>query len=132
MRFLKLKFSSVIAVLLECLSVTSVTFTGNQYGVSGGGMTSTVPVPADEFVISFSTSGPETFIYLLADDDIMTSDMIFIQFSSYNRYAGVCTSKHTYYNTLSLPYKQGRISRICSNTQIYYNYNVSTHLHFKV
>ena len=131
-RFLKLKFSSVIAVLVECPNVTPATFTGDRYEVSGGGMTSIVPAPADEFVISFITSGSETFIYLLADDDIMTSDLIFIQFSTYRSYAGVCTSQYFHYQTtISLPVKRSRISRGCSNTRIYYNYNVSMHSHFK-
>jgi len=112
--------------------VTSVTFTGDQYAVSDGGITSIVPVPADEFVISLNTSSSETYIYLLADDDdYMTSDMIFIQFSSYNSYAGICTAKFSNYQTLSLPYKRGTISRRCYYVHIYSNYNVSTHLHFK-
>ena len=116
---------------MECPNVTPVTFTGDRYEVSSGGMTSIVPVPADEFVITFMTSGSETFIYLLAEEDIMTSDMIFIKFSTYRSYAGVCTSKYSHYQTINLPLKQSRISRGCSNTQIYYNYNVSTHSHFK-
>jgi hypothetical protein len=61
----------------------------------------------------------------------MTSDMIFIQLSAYKSYAGVCTSKYSHYQTISLPLKRGRISRGCSNTRIYYNYNVSMHSHFK-
>jgi len=130
-RFLKLEFSSVIAILLECLNVTSLTFTGDQYKVSGVGITSIVPVPADEFVISFNTSSSEIFVFLLADDDVMTSDMIFIQFSTYRSYAGICTAKYSHYQTIGLPYKQGRISRGCTNARISSKYNVSTHSHFK-
>jgi hypothetical protein len=112
--------------------VTPVTFTGDQYEVSGGGMTSIAPVPADEFVISFNMSGSETFIYLLADDDVVASDMIFIKYSTHETYAGVCTSEHSHYSTVSLPYKRGStVSRHCAYTQIYYSYNVSTHSHFK-
>ena len=115
---------------MECLNVTSVTFTGDQYDVSSGGI---VPVPADEFVISIRTSGSQIYIYLLAGDDVMTSDMIYIQGSSYDShvYAGICTSEYSRYQTVDLPYKQGRISRGCYTTHIYYGYNVSTHSHFK-
>ena len=114
---------------MECLNVTPVTFTGDQYDVSSGGI---VPVPADEFVISFSTSGSVIYIYLLAGDDVMTSDMIYIQLSSYSyySYAGVCTN-YTYNNAVDLPNKRGRISRSCYITDFYFGYNVSTHSHFK-
>ena len=108
---------------MECLNVTPVTFTGDQYDASSGGI---VPVPADEFVISLSTSGSETYIYLLAGDDVMTSYMIYIKLSPHNQHGGVCTD---YYNTVGLPYKRGTISRGCSN--FYYYQNVSTHSHFK-
>jgi len=113
---------------MECLNVTPVTFTGDQYDVSSGGI---ITVPAEEFVISISTSESDIYIYLLAGDDVMTSDMIYIEVSSNNLYAGVCTSKLSYYNTVGLPYKRGRISRGCSSTQMYYGYNVSTHSHLK-
>jgi hypothetical protein len=107
-------------------------FTGDKYEVSGGGITSIVPVPADEFVISFSTSGSDTYIYLLADDDVMASDMIYIQISSYYAYAGTCKGEYSHYQTHELPYKQGRISRGCSTAQIYSSRRrVSTHSHFK-
>ena len=107
--------------------MTPVTFTGDQYDASSGGI---VPVPADEFVISLSTSGSETYVYLLADDDVMTSYMIYIKVSSHNPYAGMCTN-NIYYGTVGLPYKRGMISRGCSASQNYYGYNVSTHSHFK-
>ena len=112
---------------MECLNVIPVTFTGDQYDVSSGGI---VPVPADEFVISLNTSSSETYIYLLAGDDVMTSDMIYIQFSSYNHYVGMCTN-YTHYSTVVLPYKRGLISRGCSTSHVYYGYNVSTHSRFK-
>ena len=109
--------------------MTLVTFTGDQCDVSNDGI---APVPADEFVISVSFSGSEIYIYLLAGDDVMTSDMIYIHISSYNIYVGVCTSTLSYYQTSSLRYKQGWISRHCSTTgQSYYGSNVSTHSHFK-
>ena len=113
---------------MKCLNVTLVTFTGDQYDVSSGRI---VPVPADEFVISFSYSGSELYIYLLAGDDVMTSDMIYIELSSSNPYphAGMCNNNYNRnYGTHSLPYKRGRISRSCNSAQ---NYNVSTHSHFK-
>jgi hypothetical protein len=107
--------------------VTPVTFIGDQYDVSSGGI---VPVPADEFVISFTTSGSETYMYLLAGDDVMTSDMIYIEVSSYRPYAGMCTN-YTSSSAVGLPYKRGRISRGCYTPYSYYDYNVSTHSHFK-
>ena len=113
---------------MECLNVSPVMFTGDQYDVSSGGI---VPVPADEFVISLSTSHSDIYIYLLAGDDVMTSDMIYIEVSSSNPYAGICNSEYSYHQTIGLPYKRGRISRGCYTAQSYYNYNVSTHSHFQ-
>jgi len=130
-RFLILKFSSFIAILLEYLSVTLVNFTGDQYEVSGGGMTSIVPVPADEFLISFNSSGSETHIFLLAGDDVMTSDMIIVLLSSHNSFAAICTARYLHHQIVSLPYKENRISRRCYTQNFNYKYNVSTHSHFQ-
>jgi hypothetical protein len=80
--------------------------------------------------VSFTSSGSEIFIFLLADGEVMTSDMIFIQRSSHNSYAGICQSTSSY-STFTLPYKQGRISRNCYYEQFSYNNNVSTYSHFK-
>jgi hypothetical protein len=106
-------------------------FTGDQYDVSGGGMTSIVRVPADEFVLSFRSSGSQIYIFLLADSDVMTSDMIFIELTSNYQYGGICQATASYYQTVTLPYKRGRISRNCFYEQLYYTNNVSTYSHSK-
>lgn len=126
-----MKFSSVIAIFMErFFNVTPVAFTGDQYEVSNGGMTSVVPVPADEFVISFMSSGSEIIIFLLADDDVITSDMIIIVLSSSQSYAGICQayreSKASDYRTIELPGKQGKMSRNCFYATISDSNNVST------
>jgi hypothetical protein len=92
------------------------TLSGDKYEVVDGGVSQIVPVPSDDFILSFRSSNSEIFIFLLANNDIMKSDMIMMIMSS-NIHVGICQENAGTENQM-LPNKK---YRKCSSGRLFHN-----------